>query len=284
MRPASVNYERATSLDHALDLLAKNSGAKAIAGGHSLIPPMNLRLSQPDSLVDIGRISELKGIRVDGNNLIIGALSTHAEIAASADVKAHAPALASAAGMIGDPQVRNWGTLGGNIAHADPASDPPTVLLAYGANIHVASKSGKRVVAASSFFKGLFSTDLKAGELVTAIEIPSAKAKKSAYLKMAHPASRYAVVGVAVSLEVSGGKCTSASVTVGGAVSKATKSAAAEAVLVGSSLDDAALNAAAEALKKDVEGDVTGDVFAPEHYRLAMVGVYLKRAVQAAMK
>jgi carbon-monoxide dehydrogenase medium subunit len=283
MRPAELDYQRASSLDQALDLLGQNSNAKAIAGGHSLIPPMNLRLSQPEMLVDIGRLSELKGIGVEGNSLVIGALSTHAEVASSADVQKHAPAIAQACGMVGDPQVRNWGTLGGNIAHADPASDPPTVLQAYGARIHVASANGKRVIEAANFFRGLFETDLKAGELVTAIEIPSAASKKSAYVKMAHPASRYAIVGVAVVLEISGDTCSSASVAIGGAVSHATRSASAESALAGSSLDNAALEAAAKGLQNDIQGDVSGDVFAPEAYRLSMAGVYLKRAVQAAV-
>jgi carbon-monoxide dehydrogenase medium subunit len=283
MRPAALNYERATSLDQALQLLAQHSGAKVIAGGHSLIPPMNLRLSQPETLIDIGRLSELKGVRVAGNSLIIGALTTHAEIAASAEVQAHAPALAHAAGLIGDPQVRNWGTLGGNIAHADPASDPPTVLLAHGAKIHVASTQGKRVIAAADFFKGLFTTDLHSTELVTAIEIPSTSGKKSAYAKMAHPASRYAVVGVCVVLEVADGKCTSASVAIGGAVPSVRRSNSAEAALTGSSFGESALVSAAAGIQQDIAGDVMGDLFAPDHYRSAMAGVYLKRAVHAAL-
>lgn len=283
MRPAELDYQRASSLDQALEILAQNPNAKAIAGGHSLIPPMNLRLSQPEMLVDIGRLSELKGIRLDGSSLMIGALSTHAEVASSADVKKHAPALAQAASMIGDPQVRNWGTLGGNIAHADPASDPPTVLQAYGAKIHIAGAKGQRVVDAANFFRGLFETDLKDGELITAIEIASASSKKSAYVKMAHPASRYAVVGVAVVLEMSGGNCSNASIAIGGAVSHATKSPSAESALSGSSLDAVALDAAAKGLQKDIAGDISGDMFAPEDYRMSMAGVYLKRAVQAAL-
>jgi carbon-monoxide dehydrogenase medium subunit len=283
MRPASVDYQRPSSVAEAVQLLSRNAGAKAIAGGHSLIPPMNLRLSQPELLVDIGRLSELKGISVSGGSLRIGALSTHAEVARSADVQAHAPALAYAASIVGDPQVRNWGTLGGNIAHADPASDPPTVLLAYGATIHVQGASGSRSIAAKDFFTGLFSTALQQGELITAVEIPGASGKKSAYAKMAHPASRYAVVGVCVVLGVDGGRCTSASVTVGGAVSHATKSPGAEAALNGSSLDAAALDSAAGMLQHEIMGDVMGDIFAPADYRLAMAGVYLKRAVSAAL-
>jgi carbon-monoxide dehydrogenase medium subunit len=282
MRPAKLNYHRASSLAEAVNMLA-SGGAKAIAGGHSLIPALNLRLSTPDALVDIGRLSELKGISASGGSLSIGALSTHAEIAANPDVKAHCVALASACANVGDPQVRNWGTLGGNIAHADPASDPPTVLLAAGATIHVQGKGGARAIKASDFFIDLFETALKDGELVTRIEIPSTQGKKTAYAKMAHPASRFAVLGVCVVLGVDGGKCSSASVAIGGAVPKATKSAGAEAALVGSSLDDAALNAAASALMNDIASSVMGDIYAPADYRRAMAGVYLKRAVRAAL-
>lgn len=260
-----------------------NGDAKALAGGHSLIPAMNLRLAQPGTLVDIGRLDELKGIHVSGSMLSIGALSTHAQIAASADVKTHAPALAQAASIVGDPQVRNWGTLGGNIAHADPASDPPTVILAYGATIHTQSASGARTIHANDFFLDLFTTALDAGELITRVEIPSQAGKKSAYVKMAHPASRYAVVGVCVVLGVEGGRCSSATVAIGGAVPKATRSAGAEAALTGSSLDSAALDAAAQALMNDISGDVMGDIYAAADYRKAMAGVYLKRAVKAAL-
>jgi aerobic carbon-monoxide dehydrogenase medium subunit len=283
MHPANFDYQRANSVAEAVQILAANPGAKALAGGHSLLPAMNLRLSTPDMLVDIGRLDELKGINVSGNTLVIGAATPHVQIAGSSDVKLHCPPLAYAAGILGDPQVRNRGTLGGNIAHADPASDPPTVILASGATIHVHGASGARAIPAEDFFIDLFTTALEEGELITRVEIPSLAGKKSAYVKMRHPASRYAVVGVCVVLDVSGGTCSSASVAVGGAVAKATKSPGAEAALVGSALDDAALEAAANALMSDIGHDVIGDIYAPEHYRKAMAGVYLKRAVKAAL-
>lgn len=284
MRPAQFAYHRPASLDEALKALAQNEGAKPLAGGHSLIPAMNLRLSTPESLVDIGRLSELKGISASGGVLTIGAATTHAQIAASADVKAHCGALAAACGIVGDPQVRNWGTLGGNVAHADPASDPPTVLVACGATIHTRSANGERAIAAQDFFVDLLTTDLGAGELITKISIPSQSSRKSAYVKLSHPASRYAVVGVCVSLEMNGSTCKSASVAVGGAVPKATRSPAAEAALTGSSLDVAALDKAAQALIHEIGGSVMGDIFAPEAYRKAMAGVYFKQAVQNALK
>lgn len=282
MRPAQVDYHRPTSVAEAVRMLGSGD-AKALAGGHSLIPAMNLRLAQPGTLVDIGRLDELKGIRVNGNTLSIGALSTHAQVAASAEVKTHAPALAQAASIVGDPQVRNWGTLGGNIAHADPASDPPTVVLAYGATIHTQGSGGARAINAGDYFLDLFTTALQADELITRVDIPSQAGKKSAYVKMSHPASRYAVVGVCVVLGVDGGRCSSATVAIGGAVPKATRSPGAEAALTGSSLDAAALEAAALALMNDIAGDVMGDIYAPEAYRKAMAGVYLKRAIKAAM-
>lgn len=281
MYPSNFDYQRAASVAEAIQK-GSSDGAKFLAGGHSLLPALKLRLNEPESLVDIGRLDALKGISVSGSSVKIGALSTHAQIASSADVKKHAPALASACGQVGDPAVRNRGTLGGNLAHADPASDPPTVVLALGGKLHLQGSGGNRVVAAEDFFLDLFTTDLHPGELITAVEVPSIGQAKSAYAKMAHPASRYAVVGVCVVLEVSGGKCSKARVAVGGATPKATLSAAAANALVGSSLDAAALDAAAKALSADLS-DVMGDVYAPEDYRRAMAGVYLKRAVRAAM-
>jgi carbon-monoxide dehydrogenase medium subunit len=283
MRPTQFEYHRPTSVSEAVQLLAANSDAKALAGGHSLIPAMNLRLSQPGALVDIGRLDELKTITVGSGGLMIGALCTHAQIAASPDVQKHNPALAAACGQVGDPQVRNWGTLGGNLAHADPASDPPTVVLASGGTIHIQGVSGARTVSADDFFVDLFTTELQPGELITAIELPSLSSYKSAYQKLAHAASRYAVVGVCVVLDMEGATCQMARVAVGGATPKATRSPGAEAALKGKSLDSATLDAAASALMADIAGSVMGDIFAPEAYRHAMVGVYFKRAVQSAM-
>lgn len=283
MPPVNFDYHRPKSVAEAVSMLANAEGAKALAGGHSLLPAMNLRLAQPDSIVDIGRLSELKGIRVSGGALHIGALTTHAQIAASAEVKTHAPALASAASKIGDPMVRNRGTLGGNVAHADPASDPPTVLLAYDAIIHIHSADGARSAAAADFFIDALTTDLNPGDLITQIEIPSHAAHRSAYVKMAHPASRYALVGVCVCLDLDGGACKGASVAVGGVTGKPMRSAEAESALVGTNLDDAALNAAASALMDSIRSDAIGDMFASESYRVAMAGVYLKRAVRAAL-
>ncbi len=281
MYPTNFDYYRAHSVEEALKLLMENSDAKLLAGGHSLLPAVKLRLAQPAALIDIGRIESLKNITANGS-LTIGALATHARVASSADVQKYAPALAAAASKIGDQQVRNFGTLGGNIAHADPASDPPTVLVASGATIHVQSASGKRAISAEDFFVDLFTTALEPDEIVTAIEIPNLSGKKSGYAKMSHPASRYAVVGVCAVLEMDGDTCTNARLAVGGAVPKATRLTDAENALKGKKVADA-LGAAAEAAIAQVGDDVMGDISAPEDYRRAMVGYYLKQAVQSAL-
>ncbi len=281
MWPKQFDYVRASSVEEALSLLSQNPDAKMLAGGHSLIPALKLRLNEPALLVDIGRIASLKGISANGS-LKIGATSTHADVAGSAHVRQYAPALADAAGRIGDQAVRNFGTIGGNIAHADPASDPPTVLLAYDATIHIQGKNGTRTVKAGDFFVDLYTTALGADEMVTGVEIANHSGMKSAYAKFAHPASRYAVVGVCVALQMSGDTCQAARVAVGGATVKAVRSPSAEAALAGSKLEAAALEAAAQGVSKDIADWLTGDVAYPEAYRQAMAGVYLKRAVQMA--
>ncbi|MDQ7025138.1 MAG: xanthine dehydrogenase family protein subunit M [Anaerolineae bacterium] len=282
MWPKEFDYVRASSVDDAIQQTSDNTDAKILAGGHSLLPAMKLRLSEPGKLVDISRLADLKGISANGT-LSIGAMSTHAEIAASADVQQYCASLATACGMVGDHQVRNFGTLGGNIAHADPASDPPTVLVAAGATIHIKRSRGERSVSAEDFFIDLFTTDLEDGEVITRIEVPNLSGHKAAYVKMPHPASRYAIVGVAVILEMDGDTCKSARVAVGGATVSAMRASGAESALSGSSLDDAALNAAASAVQSDISDALMGDVSYPESYRQAMSGVYLKRAVKAAL-
>ena len=283
MWPGKFDYVKASSVEEVIDILSQNDDAKIIAGGHSLLPAMKLRLSQPSMLVDVSGISGLSGISANGS-LKIGAMSTHAEIASSSDVQGYCAPLAQAAGQIGDQQVRNFGTLGGNVAHADPASDPPTVLTACGATIHLQSSSGSRSVSAEDFFIDLFTTDLGLNEIVTAVEVPNHSGKKSAYAKMPHPASRYAVVGVCVVLDMDGSTCSSASVAVGGAVVKPVRSTAAESALAGKTLDDATIDAAAQALVNGLDDDMLmDDITYPAEYRKQMAGVYLKRAIKSAL-
>lgn len=280
MWPTAFDYERVESVEQALELL--DFDVKVIAGGHSLIPAMKLRLSAPEKLVDIARIPELKGITANGH-LTIGATTTHAEIATSSDVQTMCSPLAVAASLIGDQQVRNFGTLGGNIAHADPASDPPPVLVAADAMINIKGTDGERSISAEDYFIDLFMTDLAEDEIITSVTIPDLSGYKTAYAKFAHPASGYAIVGVAVVLEMDGETCKSARVSVGGATVKAVKCAGAEAALVGTVLDETAIASAVAAVKSDIEDYLAGDIAYPDAYRQNVAGVYLKRAIQSAL-
>jgi carbon-monoxide dehydrogenase medium subunit len=283
MYSANFDYHRASSLSDAQRLLAANPGAKLLAGGHSLIPLMKLRLTAPSAVVDIGRIPELRGIARSGDAIRIGALTTHAEIAASGDLQKSAPALAEAAGLVGDPAVRSRGTIGGNIAHADPASDLPTVLVALNASIVAIGPSGERTIAADGFFTGIMSTVLADNEVVTAIVVPvAARGQGSAYVKFSHPASRYAVIGVAASVTMAGSTCSAARIAIGGLVPHATRAQAVEKALAGQTLDAAAIGAAAGQVSTDVGGEASGDIFASAEYRIAVAPVYVKRAIAAA--
>ena len=283
MYSANFDYHRARSLADVHRLLAANPGAKLLAGGHSLIPLMKLRLASPPAVVDIGRIPELRGITRGGDTIRIGALTTHAAIAASADVQKSATALAEAAGLIGDPAVRSRGTIGGNIAHADPASDLPTVLVALDARIVVVGPSGERTIAADGFFTGIMATTLADNEVLTAIVVPvAARGQGSAYVKFSHPASRYAVIGVATSVTVAHNQCSAARLALGGLLPHARRAAAVEKALVGKGLDTAAIAAAASQVGSDLGRDVTGDIFASASYRTAVAPVYVRRAIAAA--
>jgi carbon-monoxide dehydrogenase medium subunit len=283
MYAADFNYYRARSIAEAGDLLRKNPGAKLLAGGHSLIPLLKLRLTLPPALIDIGRIAELKGITVEGGSVRIGCLTTHADLAASAAVREHCPALADAAAQIGDPAVRNRGTIGGNVAHADPASDLPTVLTALGGRFAVTGPDGSRNVDAADFFKGMMATALGEHDLLTAIEVPArAKGQGMAYVKFVHPASRYAVVGVAAAVSVSGGKCTAAALAVGGLVPRPVRAAAVEKALNGQPLSTEIIATAAGRVSHDLGTDILGDLYASAEYRQAIAPVWVKRAITLA--
>jgi carbon-monoxide dehydrogenase medium subunit len=278
-------YHRATSLASAHELIAENPGAKIIAGGHSLIPLLKLRLAAPAALIDIGRIAELRGVTQSGDSIRIGALTTHFELSTSTVLKKSAAALADAASQVGDPAVRNRGTIGGNIAHADPASDLPTVLVALGAQIVAARASGERTIPAEQFFTGIMTTALGDDEIVAAVMVPAAgSGQGSAYAKFSHPASRYAVIGAAALLTRQGGKCTAARVAVGGLVPYARRVSSVERGLVGTAVDEAAIKAAAAMVTKDLGNDVIGDIFASAKYRAAVAPAYVARAVLAATK
>lgn len=282
MIPSSFDYHRPGSISEALDLLQKHGeDASLLAGGHSLLPAMKLRLSTPAHLVDIGRIDELRQIRQDGGDVIIGAGATHHDIESSDLVASGAPLLAQSAAVIGDLQVRNAGTIGGSIAHADPAADYPAAVLASDATVEVLGQGGARSIAAADFFRDLFDTALEAGEIITGLRVPgAASGTGTAYLKFPHPASRFAVCGCAAAVTVSGGACTSARVAFNGIASAAFRDAGVENALAGASLDEDSVRAA-------VAGAADGkqlleDTFAGQDFRRQLARVYARRAVLAA--
>ena len=280
MYPPKFDYLRADSAANALELLAANPDAKVMAGGHSLIPAMNLRLADPGTIIDIGRVADFKFLSANDGYVGIGSGTTHAEVAASSDVPS---ALSEAAGLIGDPQVRNRGTVGGNIAHADPASDLPTVLVALDATISTVSGSGTRMIKAGDFFVDLFETALNDGELVAEISMNQDGANTgSAYAKLSNPASRYAMVGAAARVTVEGGVFTAVSVAVGGLTPKAQAAPSVNAALVGQAATADNIAAAAAAVQNDLGDDVMGDIHASADYRRQMATVFVKRALTKA--
>ena len=278
MIPVAFDYQRASSVDDAIAKLAASAGGKVIAGGHSLVPLMKLRLSEPGTLVDISRIPGLSGIKEAGGRIEIGATTTHTEIAASKLLRDTCPMIADAAAEIGDPQVRNRGTIGGSIAHADPAADFPAVVLALDADIVLKGKNGSRTVKAAAFFRGFYDVDLAPGELIVALQF--APVKTAAYAKLHQRASHYAVVGVAAALEVKGGLIESARIGLTGATTHALRLSGVEKALAGKKPDGVAAAAAGAASEV---ADMNGDLHASAEYRKAMIPVFVKRAVEKAL-
>ena len=284
MIPAAFDYARPASLDEALALLARGDGsAKILAGGQSLLPLMRLRLASPAKLIDIGRIAELRTIRdLGGGSTGIGALVTYRQVLDSDLVTRNHPILATAIPMIGDVQVRNRGTLAGSVAHADPASDLPAILLALDASLVIRSGAGERVVGIDGFFQGAFSTDLAEDEILTEIRLPATPAGAGmAYRAIEQPASGYSMVGVAAVVGRSGGTVNHARIGITGASDHAFRAAAAEAALVGSDGGQAAI-AAAAAHATDGQA-ISSDFNANAEYRSAMAEVHTRRAVEAAL-
>ena len=285
MYAPSFDYYRAASVADAQRLLAAHPGAKLLAGGHSLLPLLKLRLASPPALIDIGRIADLKGVSAADGGVRIGSLTTHAELAASALLKQHCPVVAEAASHIGDPTVRNRGTIGGSLAHADPGADLPTVLTALDGRIEIAGAKGARTVGADTFFVGMMATALGEGDVLTAVWVPGLGAGRgAAYTKFAHPASRYAVVGAAALVEVKNGVCTGARVAVGGLVPRPTRIPSVEAALQGKALSADWVARAAATAGSDLGADVIGDIYASSDYRRAMAATYVRRAVEAAAR
>jgi carbon-monoxide dehydrogenase medium subunit len=282
MYSAEFEYYRATSVAEAVELLRNHPGAKLLAGGHSLLPQMKLRVAQPAALVDIGRLAELNGITLDGDTLRIGATTTHATVAASSVVREHCGILAEAADLIGDQQVRNRGTLGGSLAHADPAADLPTVVVALGGTLTATGAGGSRDIPAGECFIDLFTTALADGEVLTRVNVPAYGAGTGgAYAKHRHPASGYAVVGVAAIVMASGGQCTGARVAIGGAQPTPVRASATEAALQGKALDEANI-AAAAALAVEAVTNPLSDYYASGDYRRHLATVLAKRAIRKA--
>jgi len=260
-------YHRPKSVADAVALLKGKEEARPMSGGMTLIPTLKQRLARPSDIVDLGAIKELAGIKVEGNNVVIGGMTRHYDVASSADVKAQIPALAALAGHIGDPAVRNRGTMGGSVANNDPAADYPAAVVALNATI--TTNTGKH--AADAFFKGLFETALSEGELITSISFP--KAEKAAYVKFPNPASRYAMVGVFVAK------------TAGGV--RVAVTGAGPCVFRVKAMEDALAKNFTSAAIKDIKvpaDDLNSDIHGSAEYRAHLVGVMARRAVDAANK
>jgi carbon-monoxide dehydrogenase medium subunit len=276
--PTPFDYHRATSIDDALARLAGSRGAKALAGGHSLVPLMKLRLSEPAVLIDIARIPGLSGIREQGSFVEIGAATTHREIAGSTLLRERCPMLAETAAEIGDPQVRARGTIGGSLAHADPAADYPAAMLALDAELQIRSGRGERRVKAADFFQGLFTVDLAPDELILAVRFTPVR--RAAYVKLHQRASHFAIVGVAAVVDSTDGVIRSARIAVTGAGSHAVRLPEVEQAIAGRAPSADAV-AAASALA--VVEDLNEDIHASQAYRRAMLPVFTRRALERAL-
>jgi carbon-monoxide dehydrogenase medium subunit len=283
MIPASFDYQAPATLEEAVSLLASDpDGAKVLAGGHSLIPAMKLRLAQPQLLVDIARIKSLSYIREDGNQILIGATTTHYQLESSDLLQRICPLLPACAASIGDVQVRNKGTIGGSIAHSDPAGDWPAAVLALNGELVLVGPGGERTVKAADFFVDLLTTDLQPGEILREIRIAKPSGRfGQAYQKVPHPASGFAVVGIAVHLALNDdGSCKAAQIGVTGVSVKAYRAAGVEAALVGKNLDEQIIADAAAHVCDGV--DANADLYASGEYRCHLAKVHTRRALQAA--
>jgi carbon-monoxide dehydrogenase medium subunit len=284
MIPAQFDYQAPATLEEALSLLAGDpDGAKVLAGGHSLIPAMKLRLAQPQLLVDIARIKTLAYIREEGDQILIGATTTHYQLESSDLLKQICPLLPACAASIGDVQVRNKGTFGGSLAHSDPAGDWPAAALALGAELVLTGPNGERTVKADSFFIDLLTTDIQPGEILREIRIKKPSGRFGhAYQKVPHPASGFAVVGVAVNLGLNAdGSCSTAGVGVTGVAVKAFRAQAVESALTGATLDEQTITDAAAKVCDNI--NPTTDLYASSDYRRHLAEVHTRRAIKAAL-
>ena len=282
MIPGPFAYHRPKSVKEAIAMLADlGEDARPLAGGHSLIPMMKLRLAAPAHLVDLGAIGELKGIRSEGGDIVIGAMTTQHELIADAGLAAKLPILRETALQISDPQVRYVGTLGGNVANGDPGNDMPAVMLCLGASYHVAGKGGERRIAAREFYESAYMTALEPGEMVTAVRIPvPPKGHGSAYEKLKRKIGDYATAAAAVVLTLSGGKIAACSIGLTNLAETPLWAEAAAKAVVGSALDPAAVKKAAAAAEAIAQP--ASDNRGPAQYRKKMAGVMVARALERA--
>jgi len=284
MYPAAFDYHAPTTVKDALKLLGKLDDAKLLAGGHSLIPMMKLRLAQPKHLIDLGKVKGLGGVKEEKGVIVVGAMTTHWEVESSKVLKAKVPVVSETAAVIGDPAVRNKGTIGGSLAHGDPAADMPATAMALGFEFVCEGPKGKRTVKVDDWFKGLLETALKDTELLTTIRIPVWAAGSGAcYMKFPHPASRFAIVGVCAAVTLDkGGVCKKVGVGVTGAGTRAVRAKTVEAALLNKTLDAKTIEAAAQKAADgvDVQADLQGSV----EYKSHLCRVFARRALEAAVK
>ncbi len=284
MNPKSFEYHAPKSVEEASSLAEKYGvDAKFLAGGQSLIPLMKLRLVSPSHLIDLGRIPGLSYVRDEGNDLAIGAMERIAELARSDLVRRRCPILSQCAHQIADPLVRNMGTIGGNLSHADPTNDMPAVMVAAGASIVAASGRGRRVIPARDFFVDTFTTALKETEVLVEVKVPIGPSRRGVYLKLERQAGDFGIVGVAAVLEMSpDGRCAEAGIALTGVGPTVVKAARAEGTLKGAKLDKSVIDRASRAAAE--EAQPSGDLRGSAEYKRAMVEVMTARAIQAAAR
>ncbi|MFB6204977.1 MAG: xanthine dehydrogenase family protein subunit M [Haloglomus sp.] len=282
MFPDEFDYYEATSVDEAIDLMQEHAGEEIelLAGGHSLIPAMKSGLSSPDVLVDVGDIDDLHGVHTEGDRLVIGAMTTYADLLDVDSAHEHAPAFTSAVRQVGDEQVRNRGTVGGNLAHADPASDLPGAALASDATIVAQGPDGEREIPIDEYFFGMYATALGPNELLTRVEIPSANGAAGAYAKKPSPSSGYAMIGVSALVETDGGVVTSARLGANGAMDHGVRLEPTEDALEGERLDEDVIEQAAAVASDDLDTDMMmEDLQASAEFREHLLTVYTERAL-----
>lgn len=284
MYPPAFDYLRAESVEEALDLLADHDDAELLAGGHSLLPTIKSGLADPGTLIDVGGIDDLSGVEATDEGVWIGATTTYADALESDVLADRAPAVADAIGEIGDVQVRNRGTVGGNVAHADPASDLPGPLLAADATVHVRGEEGERAIPIDDYFLAMYATAVEDDEIVTGISVPTCEGS-GAYVKKTSPSSGYAVVGVGVRLAVENGEIDSARVGANGAFGYGRRLEPVEEFLAGASLEADPAAAAGERATADVEEwELIEDIDTSSEFRGRLLEAYTERAVDCAVE